>query len=136
MPFVKGKSGNPSGGSKKKALDDALRYILSQPLPKIGKSGKYNQIGLPKKPTVAQGSARAIAQSMIEGDAANFFKTYDRLDGVVVKAADESLAANEPPPPVKSEDVTLKELARVIGSILIQAQPKVSQVKILANDKR
>lgn len=135
MPFAKGNNANPGGKPKTKVLDDALRYILSQPLPKVGKSGKYNQIGLPKRPTVAQGAARSIAQSLIEGDAANFFKTYDRLHGVVVKADDEG-SMNEPPPPVKSEDVTLKELARVIGSILIQAQPKVSQVKLLANDKR
>lgn len=136
MTFKKGEAANPGGKPKQKALDDAFRYILSQPLPKTKKDGSYTRIGLPKKPTCAQGAARNVIQSMLDGDTNMTIKLYDRLDGVVPRAGDEGTSAHEPPPPVKSEDVTLKELARVIGSILIQAQPKAGQSKLLANDKR
>lgn len=116
MTFKKGESGNPRGNGLYKPITDALIYIGSQPFPSGNK-----KIGLPKKPTVWQAGARAILHEMVKGNVAAANTVLDRVEGKLAQPIIGG-AADQPPVSVQSRDITLKELARRIGFLLLSNQ--------------
>lgn len=110
MKFQPGNCANPGGKPKQKPMSDALRYIAKQPF----KEGK--RIGLPKNPTVEQAAARALWRKAIMGDVPAFKEIADRIQGKVPQAV---VGGGIDEPPIQTEDISMKETARIIASLLL-----------------
>lgn len=126
-PTKTGAQANPNGRPKTKPIADALRHLMTS-----GKAKKVNQtevlkITLPPEPTVLEYLASSIINNAMNGDTAAFKEVADRTEGKIPQPLVGS--DDEPLIPVTTATMSVKEAARVLGSILQQADIEASMEK-------
>ncbi len=104
--------GNKFGHLKKGTeVTKALAYLMLQPY-------VSDRIGYPAKPTNAQKFAAKMLTRAFQGDMEASKIVWDRYEGKVA----QPISGDENGPPVRVEDITLKEVARRISSLLYEAE--------------
>lgn len=114
MKFQKGHKMQKAAGVPKKLFDEQLRYLVMQP------TGIKGSLGKPKKMTALQSICISAINEAIKGNMVAFKEIVERIDGKVpllpMGAADDAA-------PPESRDITLKEMARRIGFVLMSQLP-------------
>lgn len=119
MPFQPGNQ-CAKNRTTPKPYSDALRYIGAQPyLP-----GKVAQVRLPRKATNLQKMAAVLFERGFAGDVVAIKEIGDRTEGKVAQAI---IGGDEDAPPIKTRETSMRELARVIGSILVQGAKEAQE---------
>lgn len=129
MPFEKGKVGNPGGRPKSREITECLRSLLGRYVQEMsnGKIAEEDRRGLLKFPkgakiTARQELARNILNDAIRGVGNNRELVLDRIEGKVplpVQGSDDPEA-----PPIRTQDETIKELARATAFLLTAGAPE------------
>lgn len=104
-------------------MKDALRLALAQ---YILIKKKDNTVSLPraKKQTAKQEVVRALLLSAFTGNAQSINTIFDRIDGKIAQPIQGADDPDAPPIQIKDRDMATKEIARVIGFALLEAQRK------------
>lgn len=134
MPFEKGKSGNPCGrpkGTRTTLMTDTLLLLMRRSVTSNSKTDKETgkkittyYIDKPKGKNMSAMEMMCLAQvnNAIRGDIVAFNTIYDRIEGKVsqpVRGDDDPEA-----PPVRTQDETIKELARSTAFLLMAGAKK------------
>jgi hypothetical protein len=106
------KISSPGRPKSAKLVTEALNYLMMQPY-------TGDRIQLPKHPTNAQRIARMLIARTLRGDMEAARETLNRYEGKVAQplSGDPDGASI-----ITVEQITLKEVARRIGSLLYDAQ--------------
>lgn len=112
MTFQKGNNLNPGGKPKQKLFNDCLRNMILQPMP-------TDKMGLPKKPTALQRVCAKMITEAARGNSAAWNTIMDRIDG---KVSQPIQGGDWDAPPIQTQDLSIKEVARRLGSLLLSAQ--------------
>ncbi len=118
VPATPGVSGNPGGRPKSKPITDALRHlVLSAKV--IKRDGKAFEVELPKEPRAVDYLAQGILEDALNRDATARTLLLDRTEGKVA----QPLSGSDDEPPIQIEaPITAKEVARVLGNIVMNAE--------------
>lgn len=129
MTFQPGNNMNPGGKPKQKPIAEAMRHMLLSGAVKkctIGRKTKF-KVTLPEKPRPLDYVAAGILEDAINGLPSARQLLLDRTEGKVPLPV---VGSNDDAPPIQTQDRSLKEIARVIGFLLLDNQPQEEPVTI------
>ena len=112
--FKKGEIHNPGGSRKRKLVRDALIKLWHDPV------GPKGFMGHPKKQTGGQRMMMILFNAGLRSDIAAINSVMDRVDGKVPLPVGGDIDL----PSIQTEDVSMKELARIAAYLLISESKK------------
>lgn len=111
---ITGKRGR--AGKEAKMVKEMMRYLLKQPV------GAKGELGRPRKMTALQSGCRTLINQMIRGDVVAAEIVFSRADGRIPAAEIANLWDAPDADEQKGEDISRKEVARIVGTLLLTHQ--------------